>query len=690
MMSPDTDFRTRHPDPAIAGSRSMVDVIRYRADTEPDLVVFKFLDDGVQVSETITIQLLDQKARAVAEKLQQSGKKGERVVLLFPPGMAYIISLFGCFYAGMVAVPAYPPRRNRSSNRVFRIIEDAGISHCLTNAQVLKDIERNFAADFENHHIRWISFEEIDLTRFDHWNAPDLAEDDLALLQYTSGSTGEPKGVMISHFQILYNSEYIGRSFGFSKASVGMNWLPIYHDMGLIGTIMQGPYFGFLSITMPPMVFLQDPAKWLKAISAHKATIAGGPNFAYDHCVNKVDLSQLDGVDLSSIETFFCGAEPVRRQTLEAFAEKFSNHGVNINQMYPCYGMAETVLIVTGGMKGSAQRFVVLDQQALNRGNVVVVDEQHPDHVHFTGCGHCWLDTRVRIVNPETCMPSAANEVGEIWISGSGVSRGYWGRTNGNELGFGYRLADEPEKEYFRSGDLGFMIGEELFVTGRIKDLMIFRGVNVYPTDVEFLAQQAHPSLRQNAGAAFSVMVDGEERLVLVQEVERSSMHNLPSEAIFSVIRQVIAEEFELSIYAILLLRPGSLPLTSSGKIQRRVAKYGYLTGNLQVIESWQQAASTDNLSAFVPHTPTADHLREWLTQWIHQRLHIPLNEIDADKQITAYGLDSLAAVSLESEINNHFGNYWHISMFMMDTSINQLVIEGMRIYAEESGLEKN
>lgn len=678
------DFLTQHPDPLLRNVASMVDVIMCRAEETPDHVVFRFLPEGTDEGESLSFSQLDVMARRVAVSLQQTGHRGDRVVLFFPPGIPYIISLFACFYAGMVAVPAYPPRRNRSSYRVFSIVENAGVSVCLTTQQVLRDIERNFASDFASNKINWICYEDAIIHKPEAWVSPALKGDELALLQYTSGSTGEPKGVMITHYQILYNSEYIRQSFGFSKQTIGMNWLPIYHDMGLIGTIMQAPYIGALSITMPPVAFLQDPLKWLKAITKYKVTTAGGPNFGFDHCIHKVPEIEIEQLDLSSMETFFCGAEPVRAKTMQDFAACFAPAGARPEQLYPCYGMAETVLIVTGGSKLSPLRFATINSKSLAQGKIEKVDENHPDAITLTGCGHTWLDTEVRIVHPETYEAVPAHHTGEIWISGSGVTQGYWGRPEENLRTFGAQIKDEGTVKYFRSGDIGFLDGNELYITGRIKDLLIFRGVNFYPTDIEFTVQEAHPALRKNAGAAFPALVRGEEQLVIAQEVERSSMHNLPEAEIFSAIRQAIAEEFELSVYAIVLLRPGSIPLTSSGKIQRRVAKYGYLTGELQSIAIWEKESRIESIS--VPaETITRENLEAWLVQWVNQKLHIPKEEIDVDKPITSFGLDSLAAVSLESEISAHFGYIWHISLFMADTTIRQLAIDGVTIYEQES-----
>lgn len=666
----------------------MVDIISNRALESPEHIVFRFLPEGTDEGESLSFEQLDSMARSVASCLQQNGKKGDRVVLFFQPGIPYIISLFACFYAGMVAVPAYPPRRNRSSYRVFSIVENAGVTICLTSQQVKKDIERNFASDFASQNLQWICYEDAILNDSGFWSDPNLKGEELALLQYTSGSTGEPKGVMITHYQILYNSEYIRQSFGFSKQTIGMNWLPIYHDMGLIGTIMQAPYIGALSITMPPVAFLQDPLKWLKAISKYKVTTAGGPNFGFDHCIQKVAPHETEHLDLSSVETFFCGAEPVRAKTMKEFSMFFAPAGAKPEQMYPCYGMAETVLIVTGGNKLSPVRFITINSKALAQGNIEKVEEDHPDALTLTGCGHTWLDTVVRIVHPETYEAVPEHRTGEIWISGSGVTQGYWGRTEENLRTFGAQIKGEGTSTYFRSGDLGFVDGNELYITGRIKDLLIFRGVNYYPTDLEFAVQEAHPALRKNAGAAFSVLVHGEEQLIIAQEVERSSMHNLPQAEIFSSIRQTLSEEFELSVYAILLLRPGSIPLTSSGKIQRRVSKYGYLTGELQSIASWTKETINEDIS-MPAEVISTENLQAWLVQWVNKKLHIPTSEIDVDKPVTSFGLDSLAAVSLENEISAHFRFHWHISLFMMDTTIRQMAIDGLAIYEQEKSTKQ-
>ena len=673
-------------DPIAQSSKTYVEVIKKRTIADPDHVVFRFLENGVDESETLTYRQLEIRSKAVGAVMQSHGKKGDRVLLLFPAGLQYVASLFACFYSGMVAVPAYPPRRNRNLNRVLSIVQDAGAQMALVTRQVYDDIERNFAELPLLREIHWIVYEDIDDTEAKNWKKTEILPEDVAIIQYTSGSTGNPKGVMLSQLNLLYNSEYIRLTFDFSKeTTIGMNWLPIFHDMGLIGGILQSAFLGGLNIGMPPVQFIKSPFKWLKAITKYKATVGGGPNFSYDYCVEKISEEEKKELDLSSMKTFYCGAEPVRKETMESFATAFASCGAKPEQLYPVYGMAETTLIATGGLQKEAPKYLRVKQDKLSQNRVEIADEKDKKAIELVGCGTAWLETEIAIVNPKTFEKTEAMEVGEIWIAGPTVAKGYWNKPEETKRTFEATLNGSGQGPFLRTGDLGFVYEKELYITGRLKDLIIIRGVNHYPSDIEYTVAHSHPDLRPNACAAFSILKNGVEKLVIVQELKRSALRKTDFNPVMDEIRRSIAEEYELEAYAIVLIRTGSLPLTSSGKIQRRQTRYNFVNKKLNVVASWQikeQPSEKSNTSR-PKETASEGNIREWLIKWIINNQHFRRSDIDLDKEITAYGIDSLSAVTLEQEISEQFGFDWHVSSFMLNPTINGLAKEGVQLFLQ-------
>jgi len=674
-------FLNNNTDPLILGSSTYLEVIQKRALHTPNHVVYRFLENGVDESESFSYTELDIKAKAVGAALQEKGRKGDRVLMLYPAGLSYVASLFGCMYGGFIAVPAYPPRKNRGINRLLSIISDADAHLALVTRQIYEDVERNFQDLHLLQDMKWVIYDDIEDQKATSFIPTEIHPDDIALLQYTSGSTGHPKGVMITQLNLLYNSEYIRQSFGLHELTVGVNWLPVFHDMGLIGGILQAAYVKCLNVGMPPIAFLKNPINWLLAIQKYKGTIGGGPNFSYDYCVQKTGDELIESLDLSSMNNFFCGAEPIRKATYQSFTKHFSPAKARLNQMYSCYGMAETTLIVTGMNPGTAPVFLYLDTEALSKNKVVISDSETRSTA-IAGCGHTWMETEVRIINPDTFAPVANNEIGEIWVSGPTVAKGYWNKAEETNRTF-HAHTSEGEGPYLRTGDLGFLHHNELFVTGRIKDLIIIRGANFYPSDLEYTMQNAHSDLRENGGAAFPITHQNEEVLVLVQELERTAMRNTNHDELISTIRKAIAEEHEIEAFAVLLIKTGSIPLTSSGKIQRRQTRYEYLNGELEIVAQWQKEI-TESETPATKAIPTEEGIKAWLIQWIVRNQQFRPEDIDPEVNILQYGIDSLAAVTLESEISDKFGFQWHVSSFMFDPTINGLAKEGMAIYEEE------
>lgn len=572
-----------------------VDLLIHRSEAQPHKRAFVFLDRGEIEADHLTYMELDSRARAIAAHLQSLMAMGERALLLYPPGLDYITAFLGCLYAGVVAVPAYPPRNNQNSHRLRTIATDAEAAVILTCSSFLPSIQRWLDQEPELTAMHWLSTNEIATDDRAQWNPPLITSETLAFLQYTSGSTGNPKGVMISHGNLLHNSAAIHSCFGDTDQSQGVCWLPPYHDMGLIGGLLQPLYVGASTALMSPVDFLQKPIRWLQAIARYRATTSGGPNFAYELCASKVKPEQIEELDLSCWQLAFTGAEPVRARTLNQFVETFANYGFRREAFYPCYGMAETTLIVSGGARTQAPIVQPIEAEALEQNQVVKTDSTeigNEDVRWFVGCGQSLPDQQVIIVDPQALEKCTENQVGEIWVSGPSVAQGYWHKSEETRQTFQAYL-NTGEGPFLRTGDLGFLSGGELFITGRIKDVIIIRGQNHYPQDIEYTVENSHPALRPGCGAAFAVEIKGVERLVVVQEVERSYLRKLNVELnvkeVVGNIRQSITAQHDLQVYAAILLRTGTIPKTSSGKIRRLACKAEFMAGTLEVIEDWSE-----------------------------------------------------------------------------------------------------
>jgi acyl-CoA synthetase (AMP-forming)/AMP-acid ligase II len=563
---------------------TLIELLSYRAQNQPEQKAYIWLKDGDIEANSLTYRELDLEARAIASYLQSLKASGERALLLYPPGIEFISAFFGCLYAGVVAVPAYPPRPNMNLFRLQALIADAQAKIGLTTKSLLTDLENRFDEYPELANMHWLSSDHFDSNFAADWQQPQLDKDTLAFLQYTSGSTGTPKGVKIAHENLLSNQRAIKQGFGHTNETIFVGWLPLFHDMGLIGNVLQPLYLGIPSFLMSPVAFLQKPFRWLQAISHYKATTSGGPNFAYDLCVSKITPEQCSSLDLSSWEVAFNGAEPVRAETLENFTKYFAPYGFRQSAFYPCYGMAEATLFISGGEKTSAPVVYEVSAAALEE-NRVVAAESWEESRKIVGCGRTWLDEKIAIVDPESLTPCPVGKVGEIWVSGSSVARGYWHQLEQTVATFQAKLAHLGEVPFLRTGDLGFMQDSgELFVTGRLKDVIIIRGQNHYPQDIELTVQNSHVGLRSHCGTVFTVEQNGQQRLVIVQEVERTYLKQLVVQEVVGNITEAVILNHGLQVYSTVLVRPGSVPKTSSGKIQRQACKRQFLDGTLQVI----------------------------------------------------------------------------------------------------------
>ena len=641
------------------------DVLRQRSRETPGRIAYTFLVDGEHETQRVTFGELDHRAQVIASYLAEIAKPGERAFLVYAPGLDFVAALFGCLFAGLVAIPLYPPRPKKRTLAFEALIHDAQPSVGLTSSSLLARVEDLALGRSELEGPAWLVTDQLEDRSLGGWAPPTVRPSDLALVQYTSGSTGRPRGVMLSHANLLHNEELIRCAFDQSEDSIVLGWLPFYHDMGLIGNLLQPLYTGARAVLMSPQAFLQRPLRWLAAISRYRATTSGGPNFAYDLCARRIGEEERADLDLSTWRVAFTGAEPVRAETLERFTKAFAPCGFRPEAFYPCYGLAEATLFVTGGAVGAAPVIHPVQASELERHRAVAVLGEVSNAVRrLVGCGHPHQQD-ILIVEPDSCRPCPEGRVGEIWIAGPSVAQGYWNRPEETEQVFRAVPAGVPKRpaRYLRTGDLGFLRGTELFVTGRVKDLIIIRGRNYYPQDLELSAAASHPDLRLDCAAAFAIDDDSEERLVLVVEVRRPRTVN--AREVSAAIRRKVAEEHEIQVHTVVLVRPGGVPKTTSGKIRRRTCRQSFLEGTLVVVEKSSMperapAAPPTMVPVIDRHTlltlPVAErrNLLETYLDWLVRRVagvaptrHEPLIHL---------GLDSLMAMEFKAGIEADLG----------------------------------
>ncbi|HSS78378.1 MAG TPA: amino acid adenylation domain-containing protein, partial [Thermoanaerobaculia bacterium] len=666
---------SRESNPTVAQGATLVEVLRSRAERQGDDLSYTFLLDGETAEANVTYAELDRRARGLATTLERAGVGGgARVLLLYPPGLDYIAAFFGCLYAGAVAVPAYPPRSRRPSARLQSIQESAGAKAVLSTAAVLAGLDRQLP---RRPGVLWQAAEGAELeVGAEEWRDPGVGEEALAFLQYTSGSTAAPKGVMLRHANLLANLAQIRIAFAQTPAERTVIWLPPYHDMGLIGGILTPLYAGNPAVLLSPISFLQRPLRWLQAISRYRGTTSGGPNFAYDLCVEKISEEEREKLDLSSWTLAFNGAEPVRAATLDRFAAAFAPCGFRKEAFLPCYGLAEGTLLAATARRGAGATAGVFAAGELERHRAVPVEPDAADARILTGCGTAPEGARLLVVDPESGVPRGPGEVGEIWIAGPAVAAGYWGLPEATAASFGARTAggDGP---WLRTGDLGFLgnLGGkpgELFVTGRSKDLIILRGRNHYPQDVELTVERSHAALRPGCGAAFAVEVEGEERLVVVQEVRREHREDDPAELV-AAIRRAVADEHEVMVHAVVLLRPATIPKTTSGKIQRAACRARYLDGTLDALGAWQAQPGAEAAPAIPEDLDRPEGVRRWLAAEVAARAGMTAEEIDLDRPLDHYPLDSLAAMELMHVVESRLGVVLSMERFFAGGSLAEL-----------------
>ncbi len=653
---------------------TLTDMLEQRARKHPERVAFVFEEESGHVTE-YSYAKLDARARAIAAWLVERTEPGDRVLLVYPPGLEFIAAFFGCAYAGVLPVPATYPKPRRPMPRLDSIVADCHPRLVLTHSSTLDGL----ALEAQSPAIRDLTWEATDhlaSSMGSGFQPVGREPRDIAFLQYTSGSTSDPRGVMVTHDNLLHNMCAICEGFAIENNEenglfpIAVFWLPAYHDMGLIGGILSPISVGGTSYLLAPTTFLRRPLRWLELLSRVGAEISGAPNFGYKLAVEKSTPAERAELDLSSWRLAFCGAEPIHPDTLNDFSEAFADSGFRRAAFYPCYGLAEVTLLASGGKGPSEPSILHVDRQELGNHRGVRIESSHPRAQALVGCGAPRNGNTVKIVDPQTGTECDEGGVGEIWVQGGSVTQGYWKQDELNQEIFRASLNGDGQETFLRTGDLGFFYEGELYVTGRLKDVIIIRGRNHYPHDIERTAQLAHEAV--DMGAAFSVEGEREEQLVVVHQLRREH-RGADKNEVLRAVRKSIVDEHDLDPLAILLIRPVSLPITSSGKVQRRLCREQYLAGQLSVVGEWtnhvadgvcniERAAAVAGAPSFLENlgqaTPDAlaAEIQEWLIAWLTERANLNPGTMTATTPFAELGIDSLTAVEISQELDQVLG----------------------------------
>lgn len=630
---------------------NLVELLRLRAEHSGEKLAFSFLLDGELQFTSITYGQLDRRARAIATALNAQGAAGERVLLMYPAGLSFIAGFFGCLYAGALAVPAPPPHPRRQPSRALSICTDSTPRVIMTDSASFEATQSSLLKHGVGQGCVWLASDACDESQANRWNPPAITGEKLACLQYTSGSTRAPAGVMLSHDNLLTNLAMIRTCFGTTEDSHGVFWLPHFHDMGLVGGLLSTIFCGGQATLLSPSAFLQRPLRWLRAASKARATHIGAPNFAYEMCAKALRPDDTVGLDLSSLQVAYNGAEPIAAETLSRFAEAFAPYGFRREALLPTYGLAEATLLVTASPYGRGP----LSRQLPTHDNASELPRLR------VSCGVPTSTERIFVVDPVSETVCSAGTVGEIWVNGPHVAQGYWGRATESAAVFHARVATDPQGDkYLRTGDLGLLIDGELYVTGRVKDLIVIRGENHYPQDIEATVAACHAALEPMCGAAVAVEVAGQERLVIVQELRREYRRSDPA-PIFAAVERAIADHHELQVDAIALIPPGKIPKTSSGKVQRSVCRDQFAKSSLPEATIWTRSianargAVTESLEQ-TAITPMQESIRQWLVAAIAVRKGIAPAELQSHETFAHFGLDSAAIVAIAGELESWLG----------------------------------
>ncbi|HET6345055.1 MAG TPA: AMP-binding protein [Myxococcota bacterium] len=635
-------------------SETFTDVVDLHVENASEAEAICFLPTGEGVEIRITYGELHARATALAALMQRHGAAGERALLATQDNIAFTVGFLACLYSGatVVPVPMFDLKRpGVSLTRVEAICADAKPRFFLTDQETSAARQGITSAARSLQNLTWLSAQE----GVEGWQRPEITGDTLAFLQYTSGSTGTPKGVMITHSNLLANCEHIQTMWGNHGRSVFGSWLPQFHDFGLICMALESLYLGTKIVSMPPAAFAQAPLRWIQCLSKYRATVSAAPNFAFEMAVAKTTPEEREGLDLSALEAFACGAEPVRAATMRRFLEAFGPHGLKADVIRGAYGLAEATVLVSA-MPRAALETVSLDAKALAHDKVVPTSGAGQDAPEFVACGLPNVGTRVAIVSPETLKPSPEREVGEIWVAGPHVSKGYFNRPEVSKENFGWMLGSEGG--YLRTGDYGFMQNGHLYITGRRKDMLIIRGENYWPQDFEATLEQAHESIRPGFTAAFGLEEGGDERLVLVAELTYSEPQTAAVyNEILNKIHEAISVRHEMAPHTIVLIKKNTIPKTSSGKIQRQQCKRLFVDGELVVV-SQRILGRAPPMQAEAAEAPSASRGPKYkaIEHYVLELLRLGINDLQGQRNLASYGYDSLDSAKVAQKIQDDWG----------------------------------
>lgn len=643
---------------------SLVHLLDARTAEDPYRTLYTFVSD-TGYDHPWSRLYLHERARAIAGGLRSETRAGDRALLLYPPGPEFIAAFMGCLYAGVIAVPAYPPDPSPLSpslNRLKIIARDSSASICLTTAGIATALPKMGS-------IVVIATDDLAAQEnVDDLCLPDVNGETVAFLQYTSGSTGSPKGVVVTHGNLLANEEQIQQAFGATPQDIGVGWLPLYHDMGLIGLVLQPLYAGVSCYLMSPLTFLKRPSRWLEVIAETHATISGAPNFAYDLVLRKVPEELRSGFDLSAWRIAFNGAEPVRADTMSLFSQAFAPSGFDPRAFFPCYGLAESTLLVSAGGNFVGPVVKTFDRDALLQRRV----KPSEGGVLLVSSGSAVPRHEVRIVHPETRRVCESDEIGEIWVSGPSVAAGYWGQPELSSKTFDARLDESDESRAFlRTGDLGFLDGSDLYVAGRIKDLIIIRGRNHYPQDIEASVERSHHRIRPGCTAAFGLDRNGAEALAVVAEIGRAHT-GMDLDEVVDAVRSAVSRDHALEVNELALVPFATLPKTSSGKIRRSAAKESFLRGEWPPAFTSRSPQEEETSTTLPREAPTKEQVASWLIDRLSATLGSP-ERVDRRRPFADYGVGSASMVAIVGDLERFVGRPLPATLLYEYSTIDRL-----------------
>ncbi len=649
-------------------TNSMIDVLINKAERHGEKTAFRYLVNGATEGRSLSYQGLCVNAMAVAAFLQSRRLANQPVLLLYPPGLEFVEAFFGCMLAGAIPVPAVPPRANRNLPNLDAIMGDSHADTILCSEKLHQKFSYLLDDSGRSKFYYLLKTDDIESSMAERWTAPKVDENSIAFLQYTSGSTSAPSGVKVSHGNILYNQYLMGRSFGINDNDSYVSWLPHYHDMGLIGTIMSPLFYGLSSTLMAPTSFIKKPICWLEAVSRYQASISGAPNFAYQLCADSIADDQLSGLDLSCWKVAFNGAEPVRHHTLKQFTHRFEACGFKEESFIPCYGLAEATLMVTGSLRGESPVSMSVNKSMLERDEIGPTEEGTDNSQMLVSSGRSDEKSMVTIGDPEADIEYDDMKVGEILVCNPCVSDGYY--KDGNRVltfanidsaRFG---ALSGERKFLRTGDLGYLDSDQnLYITGRIKDLIIVAGRNYYPQDIEAVVTNSHYALTNDNCAAFTMDTTSGEGLAIVCEVRRKYASRYDFDEIVEAVCSALYEQFELSVNELVLIRPGRILRTSSGKLRRSAIKKALLEGDMRILSSWKshtpEGRDYKDGSQNVPEMENfqdMESLREWIAKRVSYYLGVPGSDLKMTEPLAIYGLNSTTALQLIQDLSSQIG----------------------------------